>query len=131
MSGEKPRLQLYTYADKIPVYVFDSKYAGSRECAGSCLNDFIPYLKSSSRQSWAGPLDAIAIKKNKSGREQWAYDGRFMYIPNFNSGKSETDFNKSAAQLGLTTIVFDSCYIDDAECRKNLKVNLDHVYWLP
>jgi hypothetical protein len=74
---------------------------------------------------------AIAIKKKKSGREQWAYDGRFMYIPNFNSGKSETDFNKSAAQLGLTTIVFDSCYIDDAECRKNLKVNLDHVYWLP
>lgn len=44
LSGERPRRQLHTYADKIPVYVFDSKYADSRECADSCLNDFIPYL---------------------------------------------------------------------------------------
>jgi len=131
LSGEKRRLQLYTYAEKMPVYVFDSKYADTRECADSCLNDFIPYLKSTSRQSWAGSLDAITIKKNKSGREQWAYDGRFMYIPNFNAGKSEKEFNQSAAQLGLTTIVVDSCYINDTECRKNLKVNLDRVYWLP
>jgi predicted lipoprotein with Yx(FWY)xxD motif len=131
LSGEKPRLQLFTYADKIPVYVFDSKFADARECSGSCLNDFIPYLKSTSRQSWAGPLDAITIKKNESGREQWAYDGRFMYIPNLNAGKSENEFNQSAAQLGLTTIVFDSCYSSDSECRKNLKVNLDRVYWLP
>jgi hypothetical protein len=77
------------------------------------------------------PLDAITIKKNKSGREQWAYDGRFMYIPNFNAAKSETEFNQSAAQLGLKTIVFDSCYISDTECQKNLKVKLDRVYWLP
>jgi len=131
LSDEKLRRQLYTYADKIPVYVFDSKYPHARECTDSCLNDFIPYLKSTSSQSWAGPLDAITIKKNKSGREQWAYDGRFMYIPNFNAAKSETEFNQSAAQLGLKTIVFDSCYISDTECQKNLKVKLDRVYWLP
>jgi hypothetical protein len=94
-------------------------------------NDFIPYLKSTSRQSWAGPLDAISIKTNKSGREQWAYDGKFMYIPNLNAGKSEQEYNQSAAQLGLTSIVVDGCYIDDTECMKNSKVNLDRVYWLP
>jgi len=131
LSGEKRRLQLYTYADKIPVYVFDSNYAYARECAGSCLKDFIPYLKSTSRQSWAGPLDAISIKKNKSGREQWAYDGRFMYIPSINARKSEKEFNRSAVQLGLTTIVVDGCYSSDTECMKNSKVNLDRIYWGP
>jgi len=131
LSGEKRRLQLYTYADKIPVYVFDSKDAQPRECVGACQNDFIPYLKSTSRRSWAGPLDAISIKTNKSGREQWAYDGKFMYIPNLNAGKSEQEYNQSAAQLGLTSIVVDGCYIDDTECMKNSKVNLDRVYWLP
>jgi predicted lipoprotein with Yx(FWY)xxD motif len=131
LSGERRRLQLYTYADKLPVYVFDSKYADTRDCSGSCLNDFTPDLKSTSRQSWAGPLDAITVKKNESGREQWAYQGKLLYIPNLNAGKSQKEFDQSAAQLGLTTIVVDDCYSNDTECRKNSKVNLDRVYWLP
>ena len=131
LSGDKRRLQLHTYADKLPVYVFDSKNPDSRECSGSCLNDFIPYLRSTSRQSWAGPLDTITIKKNISGREQWAYQGRLMYIPNLNAGKSKKGFDQSAARLGLKAIVVDDCYSNDTECRKNSKVNLDRVYWLP
>jgi len=54
-----------------------------------------------------------------------------MYIPNLNAGKSEQEYNQSAAQLGLTSIVVDGCYIDNRECMKNSKVNLDRVYWLP
>jgi predicted lipoprotein with Yx(FWY)xxD motif len=127
----KRRLQLALLDSAAPVYMFDRDHNVNTECLGSCLNEFAPYLKSMSRQAWAGPLDQITLKKNSRGQEQWAYQGRLLYISVPELKASPAEVNKSTKRVGLTPIIIDACYAGDEECRKNLAVSTDSIYWSP
>jgi predicted lipoprotein with Yx(FWY)xxD motif len=127
----KRRLQLVLLGSDVPVYVFDADRKRDAECGDACLNAFTPYLKSMSRQAWAGPLDQITIIRNAQGQDQWAYQGKSLYIPKAGSRIKPEEIDDAARRFGLSTIVVDDCYAGDEECRKKLVVSTDSIYWYP
>ena len=127
----KRRLQLVLLGSDVPVYVFDADRKRDDECRDACLNAFTPYLKSMSRQAWAGPLDQITITRNAQGQDQWAYQGKRLYIPKAGSRIKPEEIDDAARRFGLSTIVVDDCYAGDEECRKKLVVSTDSIYWYP